>query len=160
MPVSPDFSDSSGSVFDGWEHALMRRMAGTMIPRSDVHGVPGADDLVIFERIRRRVSEDSEVLRAGWDSERPDEPADRPSTTPASLDAVIGRLMESSTHRCRRCVALFGAAVIQCYYTDARVLAAMNREAVPPFPNGNRLEQGDWSLLDAVRRRPPMYREC
>ena len=32
-------------------------------------------------------------------------------------------------------------------------------EPQPPFPKGRVLEQGDWSLLDAVRGRPRMWRD-
>jgi hypothetical protein len=31
-------------------------------------------------------------------------------------------------------------------------------EARPPFPQGFSVEQGDWSLLDPVRARAPMWR--
>jgi hypothetical protein len=32
--------------------------------------------------------------------------------------------------------------------------------ATTPFPKGHTLEQGDWSLLEAVRGRPRMRREA
>ena len=32
-------------------------------------------------------------------------------------------------------------------------------EARAPFPKGYDLEQGDWSLLDAVRQRAPFWRD-
>jgi hypothetical protein len=52
-----------------------------------------------------------------------------------------------------------GRAVLQCYYRDDRVLRSLNIEPVAPFPKGRLLEQGDWSLLDAVRLRPQMWRD-
>ncbi len=45
------------------------------------------------------------------------------------------------------------------YYRDDRVLLALGLEARAPFPKGYTLEQGDWSLLDAVRHRPPLWRD-
>jgi len=36
---------------------------------------------------------------------------------------------------------------------------ALGLEARPPFPKGYVLEQGDWSLLDAVRKRAPFWRK-
>jgi len=44
-------------------------------------------------------------------------------------------------------------------YRDDRVLLALGMEARPPFPHGYTLEQGDWSLLDAVRKRLPFWRD-
>ena len=37
-------------------------------------------------------------------------------------------------------------------------MAALGQEARPPFPKGHTVEQGDWSLLDPVKKRPPFYR--
>jgi hypothetical protein len=48
--------------------------------------------------------------------------------------------------------------VLLCYYRDDRVMRSLGQEPRPPFPNGHVVEQGDWSLLDPVRARPPMYR--
>jgi hypothetical protein len=46
------------------------------------------------------------------------------------------------------------------YYQSARVLEGLGLEARPPHPLGYQLESGDLGLLDAVRRRRPLYREC
>jgi hypothetical protein len=48
--------------------------------------------------------------------------------------------------------------VLLCYYRDDRVMRSLGQEPRPPFPKGHVVEQGDWSLLDPVRARPPMYR--
>jgi hypothetical protein len=44
------------------------------------------------------------------------------------------------------------------YYQDPRVLAAIGLEPRPPHPKGHVLEPGDFGLLDAVRRRGPIWR--
>jgi hypothetical protein len=48
--------------------------------------------------------------------------------------------------------------VLLCYYRDDRVMRSLGQEPRPPFPEGHVVEQGDWSLLDPVRKRSPMYR--
>ncbi len=48
--------------------------------------------------------------------------------------------------------------VLLCYYRDDRVMQSLGQEPRSPFPKGHVVEQGDWSLLDPVRARPPMYR--
>jgi hypothetical protein len=45
------------------------------------------------------------------------------------------------------------------YYQDGRVMEALGLEPRPPHPDGYEMEPCDLSLLEAVRRRPPMYRE-
>ena len=52
-----------------------------------------------------------------------------------------------------------GRAVLQCYYRDDRVFRALAIEPRAPYPNGRVLEQGDWSLLDAVRGRARLWRD-
>jgi hypothetical protein len=54
--------------------------------------------------------------------------------------------------------ATLARVILQCYYRDERVLRSLGLEARAPFPKGHALEQGDWSLLDAVKARPPMWR--
>ena len=50
--------------------------------------------------------------------------------------------------------------VLQCYYRDDRVLRSLGLELRAPFPQGYTLEQGDWSLLDPVKARPPNLRRA
>lgn len=52
-----------------------------------------------------------------------------------------------------------GRVILGAYYRDDRVLLALGLEARAPFPKGYVLEQGDWSLLDTVRRRPAFWRD-
>ena len=46
------------------------------------------------------------------------------------------------------------------YYQNSRVIEALGLEPRPPYPEGYELEAGDLTLLEPVRRRPKMYREC
>jgi len=86
------------------------------------------------------------------------------------LRASLGGRWPVSTRRGGRAVAMElrakgGAAVatltrvvLQCYYRDDRVVRSLGLEPRPPYPKGHVLEEGDWSLLDPVRARPPMWR--
>ena len=40
------------------------------------------------------------------------------------------------------------------------LVRALGLEPRPPYPKGHVLEDGDWSLLDPVRARPPMWRRA
>ena len=57
-------------------------------------------------------------------------------------------------------VATLTRVVLQCYYRDDRVVRSLGLELRPPYPKGHVLEDGDWSLLDPVRKRPPMWRRA
>ena len=57
-------------------------------------------------------------------------------------------------------VATLTRVVLQCYYRDDRVVRSLGLEPRPPYPKGHVLEDGDWSLLDPVRARPPMWRRA
>jgi hypothetical protein len=49
--------------------------------------------------------------------------------------------------------------VFACYYQHPRVLQILGVEARPPHPRGYEMEENDYSLLEPVRRRAPMYRK-
>jgi hypothetical protein len=50
-------------------------------------------------------------------------------------------------------IAALGRAILQCYYRDDRVVRSLDLEPRSPFLKGHTLEQGDWSLLEAVHGR-------
>ena len=133
----------------------LRRLAGFMIPADAGHGVPGADDEIIFADIVRSLDRDLQAIRAAL----------------AMVSTIAGEAFHSADAvkaeaaamvllgRDDTVVTALGRAVLQCYYRDDRVLRSLGIEPVAPFPRGRPLEQGDWSLLDAVRGRPPMWRD-
>ena len=57
-------------------------------------------------------------------------------------------------------VATLIRVVLQCYYRDDRVVRSLGLEPRPPYLKGHVLEEGDWSLLDPVRARPPFWRRA
>jgi hypothetical protein len=46
------------------------------------------------------------------------------------------------------------------YYREPRVLSALGLAARAPHPHGYEMEGNDLTSLDAVRRRPPLYRRA
>ena len=52
-------------------------------------------------------------------------------------------------------VATLARVVLQCYYRDDRVVRSLGLELRAPFPKGHVWQEGDWSLLDPVKARPP-----
>jgi hypothetical protein len=126
-----------------------------MLPASVEFGVPGADDDMIFGDIVRSLGRDRgdvvlaltelDGLAGGSFADLDDSRAERSAMT--YLDGK------------GKAVMALGRAVLQCYYRDDRVLAAAGLEPRAPFPRGHVTPQGDWSLLDPVRRRSKMWRD-
>jgi hypothetical protein len=132
----------------------LRALAGTIIPASATYGVPGADDDQIFNDILGNFGRDRDDigralahlarLAGGGFAELAPE---RRSEVAAGFREIDGAPL-----------AALVRVVLLCYYRDDRVMRSLGQEPRPPFPKGHVVEQGDWSLLDPVRARPPMYR--
>jgi hypothetical protein len=137
------------------EQRLLRSAAGTMVPASAEFGVPGADDPAIFADILRSLGRDLGDVRNAL--------AELRVAAAGSFDALDidrrERVVSLVLRNGSRAAAALSRAVVQCYYRDDRVVVALGLEPRPPFPLGHTLEQGDWSLLDAVRGRPRMWRD-
>jgi hypothetical protein len=133
------------------EARKLHRVAGIMIPPSEAFAVPGAGDPAIFADIVRSLGRDTADVRTALAALGNDF-ADLDNTAAEAVaNTVLARDDKVST--------ALGRVVLQCYYRDDRVLEALGLEARAPFPKGHVLEQGDWSLLDAVRSRPALWRD-
>ena len=133
----------------------LHRIAGMMLPASEEYGVPGADDPDIFADILRSLGRDAPAVRAALA-----ELAILGGGAFADLDAAAADHVAASFQASGSpSAATLGRVILQCYYRDARVLRSLGTEPRPPFPQGHIVEQGDWSLLDAVRHRPPLWRD-
>lgn len=133
----------------------LRRLAGFMVPSSTDYGVPGADDAAIFADIVRSLGRDRDDVRKALAVLREMAGGDFAAVGEAEAEATAMALLR----REGREITALGRAVLQCYYRDDRVIRSLGLEPGAPFPKGHNLEQGDWSLLDAVRNRPPMWRD-
>jgi hypothetical protein len=132
----------------------LREIAAVIIPASADFGVPGADDPVIQADLLATLGRDAPlVVEALTHLARL---AGRPlaSLDPAGRHSVAMQLRAMGG----TAVATLTRVVLQCYYRDDRVVRSLGLEPRPPFPKGHVLEEGDWSLLDPVRGRPPMWR--
>jgi hypothetical protein len=137
------------------EQRDLRRLAGIMVPASAEYDVPGADDDVIFADIVRSLGRDREHVRMALALLRETAGDDFAGLDDTKAEAAAMALLG----RGGLAIAALGRAVLLCYYRDDRVFRALGREPRAPYPRGHELEQGDWSLLDAVRDRPRMWRD-
>jgi hypothetical protein len=148
-------TNDPGTELTAVERRDLRRLAGYMVPASAEYGVPGADDETIFADIVRSLGRDENDVRKALAMLRDMTDGDFVDLDDAKAEATAMLLLGREDP----VLIALGRAVLQCYYRDDRVMRAVGREPRPPFPHGHVLEQGEWSLLDAVRGRPRMWRD-
>lgn len=133
----------------------LHRIAGMMVPASEEYEVPGADDPEIFADIVRSLGRDAEAVSAALA-----ELAACGGGAFADLSEATANDVAASFHASGSAnAATLGRVILQCYYRDDRVLRSLGAEPRAPFPKGYDVEQGDWSLLSAVRDRPQLWRD-
>src|SRR5262249_4641897 len=126
-----------------------------MVPSSTEYCVPGADDAAIFADIVRSLGRDHGDVRNALNMLREMAGGDFAALDEAKAEATAMTLLRSEGSQ----ITALGRAVLQCYYRDDRVINSLGLEPGPLFPKGRSVEQGDWSLLEVVRNRPPMWRD-
>jgi len=134
----------------------LRVVAAMMIPASTEYKVPGADDDAIQADIMATLGRDTKLV-----GEALDHLARLAGKPFVQLDNVR---REATAKEFRAgggvAAATLVRVILQCYYRDDRVVRSLGLEARPPFPKGHVLEQGDWSLLEPVKARAPMWRRA
>jgi hypothetical protein len=138
------------------ETRALQRIAGIMIPASEQHRVPAANDPIIFADIVKSLGRDLPEVKKALAELATMASGSFADLDAARADAVAEAFLASRTPA----VAVLGRCVLQCYYRDDRVLISLGVEPRPPFPKGHIVEQGDWSLLDPVRKRAKMWRDA
>jgi hypothetical protein len=134
----------------------LRAIAGVIIPASTEFDVPGADDPAIQADIVATLGRDARLVRQALDQLARLAGSPLAGLDPARREAVAVELRATGG----AAVVTLTRVVLQCYYRDDRVVRPLGLEPRPPYPKGHVLEDGDWSLLDPVRARPPMWRHA
>lgn len=137
------------------ETDALETIAGTMIPEDDALGMPGADDPIILDDIVRSIGRDLPLVREALAAIAAKVGTGFASLEPDAREALVNDWYAGGGAP----AAALGRVILSAYYRDDRVLVALGHEARAPFPKGYVLEPGDWSLLDAVRGRPPFWRD-
>jgi hypothetical protein len=137
------------------ELADLKRMAGFMIPADGTFNVPGADDPLIFADIVSSLGIDREDVRAALASVRALAGSPLSDLADARAEEVTFQLLAHSA----RPVQALGRVVLAAYYRDDRVMRSIGREPRAPYPKGHTVPDGDWSLLEVVKARAPVWRD-
>jgi hypothetical protein len=132
----------------------LRALAGSIIPPSATYGVPGADDDRIFNDILNSLERDRDDICRALAQLATLAGGAFADLEPARRAEVAATFRETGGAQLTALVRV----VLLCYYRDDRVMRSLGQEPRPPFPKGHVVEQGDWSLLEPVRKRPRLYR--
>jgi len=129
---------TSDNPFSKADEAALKDIVGFMIPSGS--GRPAASDEHIF----------ADILATA----KPHAPSIH------QVLALYRQINLESLSRTRHpAVAVLVSVTVQCYYRDERVMRAIDMEARPPHPRGYEVDESDWSLLQPVRERAPLYRD-
>ena len=134
----------------------LRIVAAMIVPASEEYKVPGADDPTIQADMLATLGRDTALVAQALDYLARLAGKPLADLDPARRDAVAEEFRASGG----AAAATLFRVVLQCYYRDDRVLRSLGLELRAPFPQGYTLEQGDWSLLDPVKARPPNLRRA
>jgi hypothetical protein len=132
----------------------LRALAGSIIPPSATYGVPGADDEKIFSDILNSLERDRDDICRALAQLATIAGGAFADLEPARRAEVAATFRQAGGAP----LAALVRVVLLCYYRDDRVMRSLGQEPRPPFPKGHVVEQGDWSLLEPVRKRPRLYR--
>ena len=132
----------------------LRTVAAMIIPASDEYKVPGADDAAVQADILATLGRDTAMVSTALDHLARLAGKPLAALDQAKREAVAKEFRATGGAP----AAALTRVVLQCYYRDDRVLRSLGLELRPPFPQGYVLEQGDWSLLDPVKKRAPSLR--
>lgn len=140
------------------KHALAL-LVDMVIPPSEEYGVPGAGDALILETIisdaGRRTPRLMTALTTLEEMSKETCGAGFADLSTEQRSGVVDAFREAHSGVAN----LIANLTTQCYYRDDRIMIALGMETRPPHPEGYVVEQGDWSLLDPVRKRAAFYRK-
>jgi hypothetical protein len=134
----------------------LRTVAAMIVPASDEYKVPGADDPAIQADMLKTLGRDTALVAQGLDHLARLAGKPLAALDPAKRDAVATEFRATGGPAAATLVRV----VLQCYYRDDRVLRSLGLELRAPFPKGYVLPDGDWSILDPVKARPPSLRRA
>jgi hypothetical protein len=140
----------------GKERELLASVLDRLVPARDDGRAPGAGALGLADFLETAAARDPELRRA-LDAALPALAAD--GFARLAPDAQIARLTALS----QQAPADFAALVqrtYQGYYQHPRVVEALGLPPRPPFPEGYAVAPTDFALLDPVRAREKLYRDC
>lgn len=134
----------------------LREVVGHIIPASRAHGAPGADDDAIFADIVRTTRHEEAAIHAAISEIHGLAGGPLGACRESEKVEILARFRAYRPDLARA----LEAVTAWCYYRDDRVMRSIGMEVRPPFPGGFTVDAGDWSLVEPVLKRGPIYRDA
>ena len=142
------------------QRKILRTLIGSIIPASKEYDAPGADDPLIFQDVLITSRSYTDMFEAGLEDIDQQAMRSHDGVGFAALSDADRRAMaEQLSRTLNPFLRTLVSITAQCYYRDDRVMQALGMEPRPPFPEGFTIEEGDWTLLEPVRRRGKLFRD-
>ncbi len=141
------------------QRATLSAMCDLMIPASADGKMPAASLLGIYDDISDLTEAEVTALSDGLSQIEAVAQRSHNDSFSALAPDDAQALFDGLRSELRRFTGIFTVQTAARYYSHDQVMPLIGLEARPPWPKGNVVDQGDWSLLDPVRKRAPMYRE-
>ena len=150
----------SSEALGAAQKTTLEALLNTMIPSNENLALPGAGDELIVREVLSSVRTGSMASVINGLRELEEVSMQEHSVAFHNLNNTDQNAIFETFQRSHQSfIRTLGSIVLQCYYRDDRVMESLGMEPRAPFPKGFEVEQGDWSLLDPVKARGPIYKE-
>lgn len=129
-----------------------------MIPASADGKMPAASSLDLYADVSGLVDADIQAIADGLSTLQSTAHATHKQSFNELSRENAQSIVDKLRPDLRRFMGLFTVQTAARYYSHDQVMVLIGLDPRPPWPQGNVVDQGDWSLLDPVRKRAPMYR--
>lgn len=154
-------SSPTGAIapFDEMQRAALDRLMDLLIPASPDGRMPAARTLGLYDDGATMRAVDRERFERGLaDLDGRSRQAHGVAFVrldPEPAKALVERLRAERS----AFVQSFVTQTVGRYLSHPQVMPLIGLEARPLWPKGNTVAEGDWSLLDAVKRREKIFRQ-
>jgi hypothetical protein len=146
---------ATDQVYSAQELENLKALFEGIIP-ADPNGLfPSASDPIIFSDFLSASADQEQSVRAALGSLD-----DLSVSAYLELSEENREEVTQKFYRIRTpAVTVLLSLLVQSYYRDDRVMKAIGLEARAPHPKGFEIPQGDWDLLEPVKKRGKIYRD-
>jgi hypothetical protein len=140
--------------------AALTAVLDTIIPENAERGMPGAGAIGLAESLRKEAPELAPIIEAGLsaaDAAARERGADGFEALSGTDRAAVLEALSGDQPAFVPSLVFF---TYRAYYQHPRALEGLGLEPRPPHPKGYEVGPDDFSLLERVRSRSKLYRDC
>ena len=152
-------AEAATPIFTATEHATLDALMDLMIPASRDGRMPSARSLDLFADTAGLSLKDAALLQSGLREIEAWAQGDHGATFAQLQTTAAMAVVDHMRARHPDFIHAFNLNTTARYLKDASVMPLIGLEPRPPWPKGHAVKEGDWSLIEVVRKRPKIYRE-